>query len=148
MDEQEAANALQAMRATRGRMAMRAHWSLGRHAAFGAVMGALVASYALPGGWPMLGVAGCALASWAIVAGDRRRDGFFVNGYRRGRTRVLSLALLAMMLVALAAAIALREKGLAWAPLAIGVGLAILGTMASIGWERVYRRELEGADGN
>lgn len=148
MDEQEAANALQAMRVTRSRMARRAQWSLGRHAAFGAVMGALVASYALPGGWPMLGVAGCVLASWAIVAGDRRRDGFFVNGYRRGRTRGLTFALLALALAALAAAIALRAKGLAWAPLVIGGALTVLGTAASVVWERVYRRELEGADGD
>lgn len=148
MDEQEALRALAAVQATRRQMRERAQWSFARHAAFGLVMGGLVASYVLPRGWPVLGVAMCLVATLAIVARDRRRDGFFVNGYRAGRTQILALGLCLVALAGLVLAVVLRTRfGLFWAPLPIGFGVAMLCTIGSIGWERLYRDELAG-DGN
>src|SRR3569623_510746 len=102
MDEQgkieaeEAAQALAALAETRQRMAARAHWSFGRHLSVGLLLGLLAASYAFP---PPVTIAASVLALAAvavIVQRERKRDGFFVNGYRAGRTRrvAVSLALL------------------------------------------------------
>lgn len=145
MDDMEAARALKAMQAARGALADRAKWSLARHAAFGLVIGGLIAGYALPAPWPIVVAAICLVATAMIVWRDRQRDGFFINGYRRGRTRWVTFALLAAALGALTGAIVLKmQYGLDWAPLAIGAIVAALATIGSIGWERLYRQELNG----
>ncbi|WP_267397459.1 MULTISPECIES: hypothetical protein [unclassified Sphingomonas] len=144
MDEQEAARSLDMMRATRGVLAARTRWSLARHAAVGVLLGGLIAGYALPGSWPVVIVVVCLAAAVAIVARDRSRDGFFVNGYRPGRTRQITFVLVAIAFAGLVSAIALKERyGLDWAPVAIGIVLAIVATIVSVFWERVYRQELE-----
>lgn len=144
MDAREAAEALKAVTAVEHRLAARAHWPWARHAAFGAVLGALVASYALPLPLNMGVVALCCAAVGGIVAWDRRRDGFFVNGYRAGRTRRVTVFVLGAALIALAAGILGREFGWGWAPLAAGAILFVVATLASMAWERIYRAELEG----
>jgi len=144
MNDNDPAEALRAVRAVQGKMAARAHWSWPRHLAFGAVFGALVASYALPMAGTIVVLALCLVAAAAIVARDRRRDGFFVNGYRAGRTRKVAAALLATFVLVFAAAIAGRERGLNWAPLAAGFVLFVVATLGSKAWERAYRAELEG----
>lgn len=147
MDEQEAARSLDMMRATRGALAARTRWSLARHAAVGLLLGALIAGYALPGSLPVMVVVVCLGATFAIVGRDRRRDGFFVNGYRPGRTRRITFTLVAIAFAALVSAILLKERyGLDWAPVAIGIVLAVVATIVSIAWERVYRQELEEPD--
>ena len=144
MDEQEAARTLDMMQATRGVLAARTRWSLARHAAVGVLLGGLIAGYALPGSWPVVMVVVCLAVTVAIVARDRSRDGFFVNGYRPGRTQRITFALVAIAVTALASAIVLKEQyGLDWAPVAIGIVLAVVATIVSIVWERVYRQELK-----
>lgn len=145
MNEAEAARALANMGSTRKALAERARWSLGRHAAVGVVMGAMIMGYALPAPWPIIAAAGCLAATAMIVVRDRRRDGFFVSGYRPGRTRWLTFAIVVAAWIALCAAIVLKTQfGLAWAPVVIGLVMAVLVTLGSIGWERVYRQELQG----
>jgi len=147
MDEQEAARSLQMMRATRGKLGERTTWSLARHGAVGVLAGSLVAGYALPGSWPVAVIAVCFAATGAVIGRDRRRDGFFVNGYRPGRTRPITLALLVIAVAALVSAVTLKAHyGLNWAPALIGTMLAVVATIMSIAWERVYRQELEGTD--
>lgn len=146
MDEGDAARSLEMMRAARGALAQRARWSLARHVAVGLVSGGLIAGYALPGPWPVIVEAACLAATAMIIARDRQRDGFFVNGYRAGRTRWVTFAMVAVALGALVSAVILKTRyGLDWAPVAIGTAMAVLGTIGSIAWERVYRRELDGA---
>lgn len=109
----------------------------------GSVLGAMIAGYALPGIWPVLVVAVSMLAVVLTVTRDRERDGFLVNGYRPGRTRRVSYTLVAVTWFALAAAIVLKNLyAVAWAPIAIGAATVVFGTIGSIVWERVYRREL------
>ena len=143
IEAEEAKRALAALGETRQRMAQRAHWSLPRHMATGAVMGILVASYALPAS-TQLAVAAVVLAATAlIVAADRKRDGFFVNGYRAGRTRRVAFVFLALAIIGLAAGITGKVVyGLVWAPVAAGAIVAVLGTFASLAWERAYRADL------
>lgn len=144
MDEQEAGRSLEMMRAARGMLAARTRWSSARHAAVGLLLGGLIAGYALPGSWPVVVVVVCLAVTVAIVARDRQRDVFFVNGYRTGRTRPITFALAAIAFAALVSAISLKQRyGLDWAPVAIGIVLAIVATIVSIVWERVYRQELE-----
>lgn len=146
MDEVEAARSLEMMQSTRELLAKRAQWSFARHAAVGLLLGGLIAGYALPGSWPVIVAATCMAATAMVVARDRRRDGFFVSGYRPGRTRWVTLALLLVALGALVSAVILKTRyGLVWAPLAIGSGMTVFATIISIVWERVYRRELDGA---
>ncbi len=89
-----------------------------RHAAFGAVMALLVLGqgFDIAIMAPLFAVA--MLAVVLLVADDRRRYGLFINGYRKGRTLPVTLALLG-------------------AAIAFGVAVA-----ASIAWSRIYRREL------
>ena len=143
MDDGEADEALAAIRVVRTRMAGRARWSLARHAAFGVAMGGLVASYALPFPWTFGGLALCLLLTAAIAWRDRRRDGFFINGYRVGRTRGIAIDLALITMAALLVAATLKERW-RWAPLAAGLVVFAVATLGSIAWERAYRRELQG----
>ena len=146
MDEQqekEAERALAALSETRRRVAQRAHWSLPRHMAAGALVGLLVASYALPSPAQFAALAAVLVATALLVAADRRRDGFFVNGYRAGRTRRIAFLFVGIAMVGLIAGIAGKlAYGLVWAPLVAGAVVAVLGTLASLAWERAYRADL------
>ena len=142
LDDKDASEALRALKTVQGRFATRARWSWQRHAAFGAVMGALVASYALPLAGTVAGMLLCCIAIVAIVVRDRRRDGFFVNGYRAGRTRRVTALMLVVALGMLAAALLGKEHGWWWAPLAAGALLFVFATRASMAWERAYREDL------
>jgi len=146
MDEVEAARSLEMMHTARGALAERARWSFARHAAVGLLLGGLIAGYALPDPWPVIVAGACMAATAIVIARDRRRDGFFVSGYRPGRTRWVTFLMLLVGLCALVGAIGMKTRyGLAWAPFVIGSGMAVFATVTSIMWERVYRRELGGA---
>lgn len=136
---------LAAIREAESRLASRAHWSFGRHAAFGALMGGLVGSYALPNDLPLAGLAVCLLAAGVVVWRDRRRDGLFINGYRAGRTRAATLFVLFVTLAALGlASFARYSLNLWWPPLLLGAAVAVVATLGSRRWERAYRAELRG----
>lgn len=142
---EEAERALAAMAQTQRRMAERAHWPLTRHMAFGALMGLLVASYALPTSVQPVAVVLALLGTALLVQHDRKRDGFFVNGYRAGRTRRVAFLFLGIALLFLVAAIVAKLRfGLGWVPLLLGAILAVLGTLSSLAWERAYRADLAG----
>lgn len=140
-----AAEAMDAVAQARARLGQTARWSVPRHAAFGLIMGTLVASLSLPGAWPVAVIALCALATSAIVRTDRRRDGMFINGYRRGATLWVTAAILLVSFAGLGVGLYLRHGyGLAWGPVAAGIVVAILCAAGSKLWERAYQRELGG----
>ena len=114
-----------------------------RHAAFGAIMAALVLGQGF-GAMAMLPIFGAAmLAVVLLVADDRRRYGLFVNGYRKGATLPVTLALLGALLAAMFGEIHAREAGLSLATKFGIAGIAFLvAVAASVVWSRVYRREL------
>ena len=144
-EAEQAQRALEALADTRRRIAQRARWPLRRHMAFGALVGILVASDALPTPGQIGAVALMLLGTLLLVRYDRRRDGFFVNGYRAGRTRRVAFLFLGVALLGLAVAIVAKLRfGLVWVPLVAGVVIAVLGTMASLAWERAYRADLTG----
>lgn len=142
-DADQAAAALAAVAETRQRLASRAQWSFGRHLAFGALVGALIASYALPPKGTLLVVAAIVLLTFGVIARDRARDGFFVNGYRKGRTRSITCLFVGVTMAGLAAALIGKQVyGLASVPLLAGLFVGTYGSWASRAWERAYRAEL------
>ncbi|WP_260581506.1 hypothetical protein [Sphingopyxis sp. PET50] len=122
-------------------------YPLWRHAAFAAVMAALVLGQGFGFPWQLPLLIFPLIAIVWLVADDRRRYGLFVNGYRKGRTLPVTLLLLALMLGAMGGEIYARfaELGLlvkfGIAGFAFAVALAM-----SLWWTRVYDRELLGGD--
>jgi hypothetical protein len=143
MKVDDAAAGLDAVARVRADLADRARWSLLRHAAFGIVMGGIVAGWALPGRWPLVVVGLCLAATALIAARDRQRDGMFISGYQRGKTRPVTLTIIVVSLSALFAAVFLRSRmGLVWAPALLGLMTFAFSTGASIIWEKRYRSQL------
>ena len=143
MDSDQAREALGAMDDATRRFGESFDCPPWRHAVFGAVMAALVLSVALP--MPLeAGLYAVTMFSLVfIVRSDRRRNGAFVNGWRRGRTLPLTVLVMLFML----AMIILSESGRhdpfpSWRVIA-ATTLAFAGGVAmSIAWKRIYRAEL------
>lgn len=140
---EEAAAALEAMRESRARLAAAANCPPERHLAFAGLLGALVASQAASPFFT-LGIEGLVFIGIALVVlWDRRRTGMFINGYRAGRTQRVTFSLLAFALICLGLGIWLKlAYGLVWAPVALGVVVAIVAYVGSSVWQRIYLREL------
>lgn len=146
MDRDEARAALDGMDAAKRELALSAAncppW---RHAAFGGLLALLVVSQGFQQPWQaamfVLAMAGVA---W-LATDDRRRYGLFVNGYRRGRTLPVTLALLGATLAAMAGEFHARTAELSLGTkLGIGAIEFVLAVAASVAFARIYRRELEG----
>jgi hypothetical protein len=93
----------------------------------------------------MIAVLGLVLISTPLVIWfDRRRDGFFVNGYKSGPTRRVAYLMAASGIGLLIGGLALRDR-FDWpsAPLVCGVIALLVGTFGSRWWEQVYRRDLD-----
>gem|GEM_PF-194954 len=139
----DAAEALAAMHASQARLAAAANCPPERHLAFAGLLGGLVATPALPATWSLVAEGVILLGIVLVVRWDRRRTGMFINGYRSGRTRPVSFAMLAVFLVLYSASMWLaRERGIHWAPLPLGAVAAAVGYYASILWQRTFRREM------
>jgi uncharacterized protein YbjT (DUF2867 family) len=139
----DAEAALAAMRDSRERLAAAANCPPIRHLVFAVILGGLVASQAAA---PLLTIAieAVLVACIGLVAlWDRRRTGMFINGYRAGRTRVVTAGLLVFTLAMLVAGKWLKsEDGYAWAPIWCGLGTAVVAYFASRLWQKIYLREL------
>lgn len=114
-----------------------------RHALVGVVMAALVASPALP--TPLrFGVMVLVLVGIAgIVASDRRRTGVFVNGYRRGRTLIVSIVMLVALSGLFMASARAGLAGDALTPLLLAAVAFVVAIAGSVIWQRVFVAELE-----
>lgn len=144
MNADEANQALDAVASAKRSIAAACAAPLWRHAAFAVVMALLILSVAagqpfwlLPWALSMVGVA--SLFWW-----DRRQTGMFVNGYRRGRTLPLTIALLIVITGLAVAAIRFRDDGepllaLLTVPVAFVVAL-----VTSLWWERIFLAEMGG----
>ena len=142
--KQAARAALDAANQARQQLAGQAHWSWPRHALVGLQLGGMVAS-------PAFGMFGIVVAiilvlftTPLIVWFDRRRDGFFVNGYKSGPTRRVAYLIAASGIGLMIGGLVLRDR-FDWpaAPLVCGVIALLVGTFGSRWWEQVYRRDLD-----
>ncbi len=143
MDRSEALSALQAKHQAEVQIARAATCPPWRHAVFGILMGGLVASpafdFALRSA--ILVIVLCMVA--VVVRSDRRRLGMFINGYRRGKTRVVALGTLfvELSLYMLSAYYGL-ELNARLMPLLLGLLAVPIGVAGSITWQRVFVREM------
>ena len=142
----EPAEALAAVRLGREQVLAACDCPPSRHFAFAAVMGCYVTSPALPFVLRMAALASLACAVVLIIRWDRRRTGMFVNGYRKGHTRKVTFAMLAVVLpMYLLGSWLSDERGLAWPSLAMGAVATGMSYAGSRWWSRVFRREMSAA---
>jgi hypothetical protein len=142
-DADAARRALDDAGAIRGQIADKARCPPSWHAAFGVMMGAMVAGQALPSHLSIGVTVLCLGAAVFMMRAARRRMGFFVNGYRRGRTLWVAIGLLGIIEAMLFAGIGLKETwGLAWAPVVCGLIVAPIAVGGSYLWQAVYREEM------
>ena len=143
MSPAEARAALDSADIARARIAALGVCPPWRHAVFGVIMTMLVIAPSL-GFALQIGITTLALCLVAVVVrDDRRRMGMFVNGYRRGATRPVALAIAGVTIVLLMAQIEARDHGLS---IATRVGIAalefVVATAGSVMWQRAFVREL------
>ena len=143
MDHSEALSALDAKREAEAQMAKAATCPPWRHAVFGLLMGALVASPAFDFPMRMLILILILCSIPLIVHSDRKRMGMFINGYRRGKTRIVAIGILAVELSLYAVSVI---RGLDHhdhaTPLLLGVAGVLIGIAGSMLWQRVFVREM------
>jgi hypothetical protein len=143
MENFEAASALDAKRQAEIQMARAATCPPWRHAVFGLLMGALVASPAfdtVPRFAILIAILACIPL---IIHSDRKRTGMLINGYRRGKTR---LVVAGILIVELGLYFVSLTRGLdhhdRLTPLLLGVVAVLIGIAGSLLWQRVFVREM------
>lgn len=141
--EEQARIALMAKGAAEQDLARLAACPPWRHAAFAAIMATLVATPAAPLAVRFGLLAIILVAIGLIVQSDRRRLGVFVNGYRRGRTRLVAFPMLAVILLLYAASCWFAlDRGQPAISLALAAASFVVGYIGSAIWQRVFVREL------
>jgi uncharacterized membrane protein YqaE (UPF0057 family) len=78
-----------------------------------------------------------------IIQSDRKRMGMFINGYRRGKTRLVTIGILALWLPLYGVSVYYglnRHDHLM--PLLLGLVGFVLAVAGSIIWQRVFVREM------
>ena len=143
-ESNEAAAVLEAMAASRRRLANRSVSSPIRHIAYAIAVGGWIAAAALPDGYRIASYAVVVVAMIGLVLWDRHRNGTFVNGFRPGKTRGIAVLLVVLILPLYFGSTWLaRETNSVWPSLGLGVIGALTAYAASLVWERVYVRDLE-----
>ena len=142
-NQRSAAEALESVRQGRARLAAESSLPWWRHWLIGLLFGVLVGAQGYPLPIPTFGSAAVVIAIAIIARSDRRRHGFFINGFRRGPTLPLSIA---FMVVALAAVFGAVYCGhdLHRPELGAVIGLLMVpvGWLYSVAWRRAFEREL------
>jgi hypothetical protein len=143
MENFEAASALDAKRQAEIQMARAATCPPWRHAVFGLLMGALVASPAFETAVRFAILIAILACIPIIIRSDRKRMGMFINGYRRGKTRIVVAGIL---IVELGLYFVSLTRGLEHhdhlTPLVLGVLAVLVGIAGSLLWQRVFVREM------
>ena len=142
-DTVSAHEALESARAAQAKLAAKVDCPPQFHVAFGALMGTLVLAQAFPAALTIGIEVACMGGAGLMYVAGRRRMGFFVNGYRKGRTRPIIFGLLAVYMVTLGLAGWLKmERHIIWPAVVGGLFVFAVGTYASVAWQRTYKAEL------
>ena len=139
---EEAVAALDAKKSAQARLAAAANCPPWRHGVFALLMGGLVYSPVIPiparfGLFALIFV-----AIGLIIQSDRRRLGMFINGYRRGKTRLVVFPLLAIELGFCFWSFTLAEAGDRKTPIILALSMIAIGYAGSVLWQRVFVREM------
>ena len=147
MDRTEARAALASTDLSNRKLAARARWPLWRHAAFGLLEALLLIAWGLP----TAAMAACIVLAlgglgW-IMADDRNRNGFFVNGWSSKAAMPATLAACLVFLTSIALVLMTGGPN-QWTPMVpLAALIAFVGcTVSSIWWEKLYREELMRGD--
>ncbi len=134
--------ALAAVRATREEAARRAMAPWWYHVSLGLLLGALSAAMAGPIELLIAVEIGVLVSITLLVRAYRRHTGFWIPGYRAGRTRWVAISSAVIGGGAMLAGVWFQRHGVAWAPIAAGLFLAPFMTLRGYAWEAAYRRDL------
>ncbi len=142
-DTTAAAAALEGARAARARLADTTRCPPQMHVLFGLMLGGLVASEAASDRGTLVVEGLIAVSGVGLFVWQRRRLGYFVNGYRRGRTRPVALGIVGVYLLLFSTAAYLKGvDGLHWPALVLGALMAVIGTWGSAVWQARYAAEM------
>jgi hypothetical protein len=139
----DAAAALASVQLARASIAARAGTPWWYPPSYGAGVGGLVATLALPASRQPLGM--MASIAWLLLVYWvwSRQSGMRVYGFRGGRTRTIAVGLGVAIVSAVLMAVALRERYPdGRAAMVGGVVLAVIAARASVAWDRAWRAEL------
>jgi hypothetical protein len=141
--EQQAQVALDAKQHAEHQLATAALCPPWRHGVFALIMAVIVGSPAAAMPLQMMLIALVFFGIVLVVRSDRKRLGMFINGYRRGRTRLVTFPLLVIDLVLFGASIyeAHQTAGPIFS-LLLGTAAFGVSLTGSILWQRVFVREL------
>jgi cobalamin synthase len=141
--KEEALQALAAKGEVEQNLASLADCPPSRHAAFAAIVAALVVTPTLPLPMRFVALALIFAGIFLVVQWDKRRLGVFINGYRRGKTRMIAFPLVAIILGLYFASyyfsMSQKEPGISIALAAVAFLIAYLGSLL---WQRVFVSEL------
>jgi hypothetical protein len=143
MEGLEAQSALEAKRQAEAQMARAAQCPPWRHAVFGLLMGGLIASFAFEFVIRTAILVVVLACIPIIMHSDRKRTGMFINGYRRGKTRLViaGILLVWLPLYALSVYYALDLHNHV-VPLLLGAVGFVVTAIGSVIWQRVFVREM------
>jgi hypothetical protein len=114
-----------------------------RHAAFAAIVATLVGTPALPVLMRLVAFAVIFTGIYLIVQWDKRRLGVFINGYRRGKTRMVTFPMLVLIVGLYFASCyystSYKAPGIS---LALAAVAFIIGYLGSTLWQRIFVSEL------
>lgn len=86
----------------------------------------------------------CFAALVVMMVSARKRTGFFINGYRKGRTRGVTIPLLVAVETIYIASLWLKEsQHISWAPLVGGAMIVPVVIFATYRWQDAYRSEFD-----
>jgi hypothetical protein len=139
---QDARASIEDVQLVRRELADRADCSLAWRITTAALIGTMFAAQAARGVIALALTVGSFAAIVVMAAIARKRMGFFINGYRKGRTRSVAIALLfifeAIFLTGIWVKIALN---VVWAPIVGGAIIVPIVLFAMSRWHDAYRSE-------
>lgn len=114
------------------------------HVAFGGVMGGLLAMRGLPSPWSFL-LGGAVLVAIAmLVRFTRKTTGRFVNGFRSGITRWVSVTVVVIfMMLTLSSGALVTSTSIRSGPILAGLVMFFVAAAADWLWVQAYRAELQ-----
>jgi hypothetical protein len=144
LDDRAAADAqLAALQAQRTALAERAMQPWWYDALLGVLLFGFIASYAWHHTWLTLGATAVFLLCLrGMIALYKRHTGFWISGFRQGRTQRAMAVWVACVLVVMGTGFAFDAAGVGWAMVAAGAVLGIAVAVVSRWWTRIYVAEL------
>lgn len=146
VETENALDALAAVRSSEATFASKARWPLWRHAAYGLLMAMGVIAIGVPQELTPVIIVAFGLSFWLLISNDRKRDGFFVNGYSSKRAAP-AIILAAVFAGSGMIALILADAVFRWSLISLAVAaIVFVGcTLASVWWEKLYQSELREA---